>query len=286
MANEIFNQANVTPRRLHTLLRLVAMQTGITSKQLGDLLQPLEQEHSFARNALAAARYLRLVSQDEQDRVTLAVDAGRIEKMGSYMGLIQQRLLGVTDSSAANYNFNLFTAWYATQGADVLSMSPKDMEAKFNTSLYSHVSIREFNSTKYNGWRQWALFLGLGWARKRGHLEQLVPDCTRRIAPLLPELLPGDEQIIPFSSFADRLATRCPELDGGQLFLQAWQASHSGLPGHGLSLMLSTGLRVLHDIGEIELVRVSDARETWHLYHTATHSIQSDVTHIRRRGAS
>ena len=111
-----------------------------------------------------------------------------------------------------------------------------------------------------------------------------MPDATRRISAILPELLP-DHILTGFPEFMARLPNYCPELDGGLLFKRCLEASRPGEQrGNRLSLMLSTALRVLHQQGAIVLEDRADAVENWSLF--PSQSFINRVTHIQRGHAS
>ncbi|NTU86006.1 MAG: hypothetical protein HGA45_42885, partial [Chloroflexales bacterium] len=114
----------------------------------------------------------------------------------------------------------------------------------------------------------------------------VVPDAHDRLEPLLDQLLPEGERPVTFGAFLDLLAERCPEIVGGVLFDRCWQASRGAEPrGSQLSLMLSSGLRVLHEAGTIDLSLVADAATKWQLYPALGHPV-AQVSHIRRRRAA
>lgn len=286
MAFEILNQAIFTPHRIHALLHLVIRLREPKREELNNLLQPgeLVDKQTIVKEVYNAARNCNLITEDADGVVKLAVDRNQIETMQSFRRHMQRILTGVTDAQDNNYLLNLYTAWYAVQNEQVLtSLNRKDFETNFNDQVYPDVEDRQFNSTKFNGWRTWATFLGWGRLMRISTFEVLVPDATARIEPILDDLLPAGEQLVQFSSFAHHLAEACPELDGGPLFEYCWQASRGAEQrGNSLSLMLSTALRVHHHYQRIELVRQPDADQLWQLYPAMGHSLQ-EVSHIRRR---
>jgi hypothetical protein len=161
-----------------------------------------------------------------------------------------------------------------------------DFETRFNEQMFPRDDDRQFNTTKFTGWLQWAAYLGLGWLMRLGAVRasMLMPDVSARLQPLLPELLPDVPHTVPFGVFACSLASRCPELDGGMLFERCWLATYPGEPrGNRLSLALSTALRVLHDSGQVRLMSQADASESWRLAPAQGYPDQS-VTHIQRGG--
>lgn len=291
MAFEILNSATVTPPRLHALVRLAGRLREPARADLFDLVQPtfalpkLDNQVA-AKDVFTAARSCGLLSEDEHKAVTLLVDPASVERLEDFRRHMQGVLLGVTDEGADNYLLNLYSAWYAVQDDRVFRFALKDFEVHFNSEISPEAETRQFNTTKLNGWRNWAAFLGAGWPINLGARRLLAPDTHDRLEPLLGHLLPEGEQPVVLGAFMDLLAERCPELDGGLLFERCWQASRgSERRGNRLSLALSNGLRVLHDTGAVELLLRADAATRWQLFPAVGHPVQH-VSHIRRRRAA
>ncbi|HSH79393.1 MAG TPA: hypothetical protein VLA19_12800 [Herpetosiphonaceae bacterium] len=287
MAFEILNSADITPHRLHALVRLVPRLREPRRADLLDLLQPSVLPHvknqTAASNAYAAARTCNLIREEPGGIVQLTVAPRTIENLDDFRRHMQRILLRISDESADNYLLNLFTAWYAVQNERVLRLERKQLETRFNAEVFPHVESRQFNETKLNGWRTWAAFLGSGYPLRLGSGEVIMPDAHERLLPLLDQLLPLGARIAGFDSFAAELAEQCPDLDGGVLFERCWQTSRGAeMRGNSLSLMLSTALRVLHDAGHIELILQPDAELRWQLFPAAGHGVRQ-VSHIRRR---
>ncbi|MBX0330992.1 hypothetical protein K2Z83_25385 [Oscillochloris sp. ZM17-4] len=289
MAFEILNNSLVTPPRLHAMVRLTSRLKAPDREKLYDLLQPsfalpkLENQEA-AKGVFTAARSCGLLAEDAQKVVALQVEPKSVERLADFRQHMQGVLLGITDDSADNYLLNIYSAWYAVQNDRVFQFERKDFETRFNSEIFPDAEGRQFNTTKLNGWRDWAVFLGLGWNLRFGGRDLVVPDAHDRLEPLLDQLLPEGERPAPFGAFMDLLADRCPELDGGVLFDRCWQASRGAEPRGGqLSLMLSSSLRVLHEAGAIELSLVADAATKWQLY-PGQPFVQ--VSHICRRRAA
>lgn len=288
MAFEILNNSQVTPPRLHAMVRLASRVKAPERQDLYDLLQPKEalpklDGQEAAKGVYTAARNCGLLAEDDEKVVGLLLDPRSVESLADFRRHMQRALLGVADDSADNYLLNIYSAWYAVQGDRVFQFSLKDFETRFNSEIFPEAEGRQFNTTKLNGWRDWAAFLGLGWPMRFGNREVVVPDAHDRIEPLLNILLPEGEQEVLFGTFMDQLAEHCPELDGGVLFNRCWQASRGAEQrGNKLSLMLSNGLRVLHEAGSIQLDLVRDAAVKWQLYPAVGHPVEQ-VSHISRR---
>ncbi|MCL4868798.1 MAG: hypothetical protein KJ063_07515 [Anaerolineae bacterium] len=291
---EIINNNQVTPYRLHALVRLVPRLRTPKRDDFLELLQPLDlvSSQEASKEVYRAAINFRVIVEDENGYISLHPDIGKrqnIETSAGFCAFMQKRLTGIADENADNYLLNFVTAWYAVQNERIFQCQKKDeISQNFNKEMDPRGEEelleegRLFNPTKLNGWLTWASFLGWGWTVTVGGKELLMPDAHKRLIPVLPALLP-DSQEIPFSQFAEKLAEICPELDGGPLFEKCWQASRSAeLRGNQLSLMLSTGLRSLHDNGKIRLTHYADSSDEWQLYPAQAHPIQR-VTHIQRK---
>jgi hypothetical protein len=291
MAFEVLNNSVVTPPRLHAMVRLAARLKSPTRQDLYDLLQPgdaLPQvaDQKVAKDVYNTARSCGLLAEDDAKVVTLQVDPRSVELLADFRRHMQRALLGITDDSADNYLLNIYAAWYAVQDDKVFQFMPKDFETRFNSEVFPDAAGRHFNETKFNGWRDWAIFLGIGWPLRFRTREIMVPDAHDRIEPLLDVLLPDGGEPVLFGAFMDLLAEHCPELDGGVLFSRCWQASRGAEQrGNRLSTMLSNALRVLHEDGSIQLVLMRDAAARWQLYPAVGHPV-AHVSHISRRRAA
>lgn len=254
-----------------------------------DLLQPslLVSDQSAAKNIYIAAVNCNIINELPDKTLVLNGETAQLESMQGFQLYMQERVLGMVEPYLPNYLFNLYSAWYIAQNERVFQFVEKDYETRFNEELFQDAESRTFNMTKFNGWRTWAAFLGLGWRIKPGfggRSEILVPCASNRLRGVLAQLLTKDEQVIKFGLFAERMSELCPELDGGSLFAYCWEANcGSERRGNNLSLALSTGLRQLQDSGEIELIRQADASDIWQLY-PAEGQVLKQVTHIRLRG--
>jgi hypothetical protein len=181
----------------------------------------------------------------------------------------------------------LFSAWYAVQDTRVFyDLAEQKYFPQFNTDMAADQGTddpRLFNDTKFNGWRKWAIFLGLGWPTKINGREIVVPDATRRLRSALPTLFQENTHMA-LGQFIESLGRYCPELDGGKLFTYCWQASRgSEIQGNRLSLMLSTALRTLDKLKIIRLEDRADALSIWQLY-PAQGSVYQQLTHIEYLG--
>jgi hypothetical protein len=281
---EVINRGQVTPRRIHALLRLVPRRRRPSREELLTLLQPPELgANSDAAVAVfaAAVRCSLIVHDTVQDLVTLhpEIPRARTETVEGFRSLMQGRLCGVHDPDMDNFLLNQVVAWYAVQQPNVYRLKKADLATQFNLELYPQEpdagaeTGRALNDTKLNAWYTWVAFLGWGFV----HGDVLWPVAHAR---LLPKLTALRGRTLTFSGFMDHVAAACPEMDGGSLFEQCWAASRPGQSrGQQLSFMLSTALGTLHGLKKVVLERSADALDRWQIYPSSSYPFH-DVTHI------
>lgn len=282
MVSTILNNAHISPHRLHALVRLVARLPGLPQRDLFALLQPdaltgaasdSGQQANF-RTLVNAAEQCGLIAVDPANErsVTLRVLAAEIEAVAVFRRHMQGRLFDATDATEQDALFGLFSAYYAAKDADAL---PDKVEQRFDSDVFPSAAEQRMNSTKLNGWRPWAAFLGLGWQTQQGSRQLLVSDATVRVRDALPRILPAPGPV-PFAAFIGAVGEVCPELDGGVWFRQCRGTGY----GNVISLMLSNALRALDREGAIRLRGVGDSGETWRCYPGDTYA--PSFSHVER----
>lgn len=284
---EILNDAFVTPQRFHALLKLVMLLQQPTREAIRNCLQP-ESLHKNQDASTGTINYAIAfgILIDDMSILRLADDVpADIDDIEQYRRFIQHRFAGVAQKESHNYLLNQFAAWYAVQNERVYAMTSDELASKFSNEMYDRTDNdegRAFNSTKFNGWRNWASFLGWGYAYtiQSAFPARFVPDAGKRLAGVLSILLP-DTQWVTVEAFMQGLANCCPELDGGILFNDCWQASRpTEVRGSQISLMLSTAFRVNQKQGYLELKLEGDAGDVWHL--APAQGMINRVSHLRR----
>ncbi len=295
---EILNNGVITPQRLHALLKLVDTLRQPKHEDLISGLQPIvlfddpntKSPADITGTMITTARNFGFIVEDsETQALSLAADIPKnIENPAVYRRFLQQRFAGIAHENDDNFLMNLFVAWFAVQNERIFV--PKQSERlsiRFNNELFPNEpsdegdtrQTRAFNSTKFNGWRTWASFLG--WVRIFG-TDEVVPDASGRLDEVVSRVF-QHKNWLSFSEFMSDLSEICPELDGGSLYQRAWEASRATEPqGKQLSLMLSTALRTRHNLGVLELEMAADASDVWQLYPAQGMEL-SRISHIRRR---
>lgn len=268
---EIIGNAQATPGRIFALARLIGRLGEPTRERVMELLQPLEDgtKRDAARTTIKEAIDAGVVVQErESGRLWLSDEARQaVVSADGFRRYMASRLCGITDVNGDNYYLNQFTAWYAVQNENTLSLrSGINLAAKFNDHLYPNQDVRVINDTKLNAWRNWAAYLGWGTSYKLGTTDFILPNAVVRVADLLPLIFGADREPLHVSEFMWRLSTRAPELDDGKLYQVAWEASFSATEPQSLSLMLSTALRTLDELRIITLHCDADAANLRLLY--------------------
>lgn len=284
---EILNDAYVTPQRFHALLRLVSLLQQPTREMIQNCLQPdsLYKNQEASRGVINYALALGILTE-EASILRLAEDVpSDLEDTEQYRRFMQRCLTGVIQRGAHNYLLNEFAAWYAVQNERATYMKAEELASSFSNELYDRTDDdegRAFNDTKFNGWRNWASFLGWGYVYRiqNAFPSRFVPDAFVRIKGVLPAVLPSGDWVT-MSTFMENLGSCCPELDGGILFNRCWQASRPNENrGSQISLILSTGLRVSQKQRCLELKLEPDASDVWQL--KPAHGMMNRMSHIRR----
>jgi len=285
---EIIGNAQATPARIFALARLIGRLGEPTRERVMDLLQPAEDnvKQDAARTTIKETIDAGVIVQERESGKLWLSDEARqaVASADGFRRYMASRLCGITDVNIDNYYLNQFTAWYVVQNETTLSLrSAINLAAAFNDHLYPNQDVRVINDTKLNGWRNWAAYLGWGTSYKMGTTDFILPNAVVRVADLLPLIFGMDRESLPVSEFMRRLSTLAPELDDGALYQVAWQASFPATNPPYLSLMLSTALRTLHELGMITLRRDADAADLRLLYPAegTPHRVISHITPIR-----
>jgi hypothetical protein len=281
MAFEIINTGPVIPSRLHALVRLVARAPDATTDELTRLIHPLEgadKRDSAARDCITAASALRLIQATDAERWKLAVPVASITTAEAFRETATRHILTAKGPADANFLLRQFTAWYAVLDETALYQTNDQLASTFNSTLYPGVPENHMSAQKLSGWRKWAAFLGYGWDLGTGTRRPIIPDCHDLIAPFVVAWITRHGGRSQFRALASALAAEFPELDDGTFFKTAAQATGRS-QSNTLSLMLSTGLRVMHDRGELTLQFLGDATDIYSLFPASGHAIQQ-VSHV------
>ncbi len=263
----MFTDQPVTPKRLEILIDVIAEygRTGtLRREQLLELVQPTtlpdfnpraESPRSAGENTFRAARELGLIA--DINGGCMLSEAHREHRAGSATAVILEALdARVLGDSAVEPYFALFYSYLLGLGAGAdEKRDDAEWSALFNVALSQGTdSSNPFNATKVRGLWRWFPYAGLGWSDSND-VFQCEP--YGRLRRALPSIF-GDDTRLDADEFAARMAQRCPELDGGQLYKQA-NPQAEGV-GKVFSLGLAQALVALHEDGVILLDCPPDSR--------------------------
>lgn len=250
----MFTDSEATPARVEMLLDVVRSMTGrkLDAAAIRALLQPeglpgRTEKSDQAGRTISAARELDLIV-DQQDGMIRPARAR--DNRSARQAVVEAVDLKVLSDDTIEPWFAVFYAFLLGRDASA-GDGPgpaKDWENRFERELFpSEKPTNRFNDTKYRGLRRWFRYAGLGW---HDSAECFHPNPYFRLARQLPAIFEIKREL-SIDRFMERLAEKCPELDGGVLFQKANPGWEKGV--RNLSLGLAHALVDLHTDGVLTL---------------------------------
>lgn len=243
----MFTDSEATPARVEMLLEVVRKMSSrkLDALTIRQLLQPaglpgLSSKSDQAGSMIAAARELDLIEDNADGMIRATRTRDNRTARAAVIEAIDERVL---DSDKIEPWFALFYAFLLGRDASAASgpEAGTNWEARFERELFGGAKQNNrFNETKYRGLRRWFRYCGLGW---HDGDDCFHPHPYERVFRQLPAIF-NQVRELPVDEFMARLSERCPELDGGHLFLRAnpgWDRS-----ARMVSLGLSHALVDLH----------------------------------------
>ena len=260
----MFTDGPATPARLEILLAVVASKPkGLTRKDLYDLMQPesLRSNTEKATNNLKAGLEIELLEEEKKGSI-IRLHETYDKKLSARENILNALDGKALENSEVELHLALFYAYYLGLDTRIYERSDWDGERwsdQFNTDVFGETEqSNRFNKTKYTGIQRWLNYLGLGWYDSNGFFH---PDPTERILRSMSSIF-GEEKKITGDQFMSKLAEVCPELDGGEMFLQANKSYDAN--AKECTLGLSQALVGLHEDGFVRLTCPIDSRG-WNL---------------------
>lgn len=262
----MFTDQPVTPTRVETLLNLMREFSNrqLTRETLLDLLQPdglpgnnPAVRHTQARAALFAASELGLVEEQAEKLLKLTFKSN--DRRDSRQILLEALDGKVLANTQIEPYFALFYSYQLVLNFDgVINKSGANWVLDFDRDVFSGQRQKNpFNDNpKLAGLNRWYGFAGLGWYDTSGIFQ---PNPYSRLLRRLPLIFNKDKKLTS-EDFMQRLATFCPELDGGEIFLQAHRFQTYDATAKTCTLGLSHALIDLHQDKIIRLVCPRDSR--------------------------
>ena len=259
----MFTDGPASPTRLEVLLEVVASKPkGLNRKDLYDLMQPesLRSKTTKATDNVKAGIELGLLYEDTGSIIRLHESYEK--KLSSHKNILRALDEKVLRNSEIEYYFALFFAYYLGLNKEIYICKDWDGDKwskQFNEVVFNDVPQKNrFNSDKYGKFSNWLNYMGLGWYDSSGLFN---PDPTERILRSLPKIF-GKEKKLKGDDFMVKLGETCPELDGGEMFLQA--NKYYDAKTKQCTLGLSQALIGMHEDGFVRLTCPVDSRG-WNL---------------------
>lgn len=245
------------PERIFVLCK--AIEAGLKTKDaIEKILEPSEQQTiKYCRGVINAAKDLHLLNE-ENGILRLLVSPEQICTMDNLrLEIIKSREL---------YRHHHMTFVYITKA--YMNMNDEifkyDSISSVSDIICSSAGTGErIKVMDIRAWRFWARFLGMGYFDN----TILVPNEREFILDII--RIAGLENNSQYSI-----------RDFIKKFYPYGEMGIADITDNKLNLGFSNGLRSLHDSGFIELKRLSDFKETWHLFGNRYHSISDEITHI------
>jgi hypothetical protein len=217
----MFSDQPVTPLHVESILSFVrtyASKRSFTRDAVKDSFQPasVTPNQTQSLEALKAAIEIELVSESE-DKVITPNKAltGQLAIDECLKAALDEKVLGTLDVEPY---FALFYSFMLGRDQNAFGKTRDEWAIDFNREVFDNkLPSNKFNSTKVSGLHRWFSYMGLGWYDQSGDFN-----CNpfSRVARRLPILF-GQKKKLESDAFFSALSVACPELDGGEIFLQA-----------------------------------------------------------------
>lgn len=217
----MFTDQPVTPLHLESILSFVrtyASKRSFTRDAVKDSFQPtsITPNQIQSLEALKAAIELKLVLESDDKTITPRKElTGKLAVDECLKAALDEMVLGSLDVEPY---FSLFYSFMLGRDLNAFGKTRDDWVLDFNREVFDNKEqSNQFNSTKWTGLHRWFSYMGLGWYDQSGEFN-----CNpfSRVARRLPILF-GQKKKIESDAFFSKLSAAYPELDGGEIFLQA-----------------------------------------------------------------
>ena len=247
----MFTDGPVTPLHVESVIDFLRLNSKrkFSREDIKNSFQPESVAGSQEQitRALRASEELGLIEKDGKQVKLAPFKSSKLSTRQLLLSACDQRILS---SKEQEYYFALFYAYLLGLNEEGIKTGTKLGEqwaSSFNRDVFNNVKqTNQFNSEKYTGLMRWFSFVGLGWHDTNGAFN-----CNpyHRLSRALPQILAKKK--LECDEFMESLAENCPELDGGEIFLEANKRYDSS--AKQCTLGLSHALIDLHLDGQIKL---------------------------------
>ena len=255
-----------TPERVYALCKLVEKGPQ-TVKDLQEKMEPsyLSQTTRYFADYKNTAEELGLILTAD-NTVSLAADRKVFRSTDTMRGYINGKLyefrdgmFGRTTRAVFGLDWTTLCAKCAAGGKGLTIISPE---------LQDYIKEKagaKVDAMAMRAWRFWAPFLGLGYMQEMF----FIPNAYVFLKDILSCTDFKRKERITFDSFMERLMPFCLML-----------ITEDDRAARTLNYGVSSGLRMLHDVGAVKLEHIMDQQDTWRLYPMQTHPVSGRVSHI------
>lgn len=175
-----------------------------------------------ARQTLSRWMQLGLFIEDSQERIALADGfVGPADDLDAFRSAVRALVLrssaapdGTLDLDAPAADFVQALCWVLSQDVYRLPGGPwREVEPIETAQLASEPYIVQ-NQTRWDGFRDWAPFLGFGWSVRRGRTTLFFADPTEAVRSSLNYVF-GEDPVLPIEVALARVRDALPVSDGG-----------------------------------------------------------------------
>ena len=233
-----------TPNRVYSLYRIASSKKELNRVEVQGMMEPkgIYNGSSYFSAILKAAVELSLV--EVQDNIVIPlVQKERLKNIDDFRLYVISKLADFQDEQ-----FYKCTNMMVNMNEEVYKYSSISYSEMLN--MISESINQQLTEPMIRGWRFWAQFLGFGFMNNMAFLPNAYTfvKCVLKLLELdKNKEYKIDDFMIRFSQYGKILS--------GNLN-----------PDRNMNIAFSSGLRELHDNGEIELIYSSDAESRWVLY--------------------
>lgn len=249
----MFMDDPITPARVEIVIDVLRASQGRTLKveTVRQLVQPRglparTEASAQAAIAIGALRELDLVEDVPGGAIHLKIGRDVRQTRDVLIDALDKKVLATGQIEPW---FGLFYAYLLGQENGVAEPGAgKYWEEQFNRQLFGDERVpNRFNASKYQGFRRWFRYLGLGW---HDPADVFQPNPYGRLKRCLAGVF-GKDKSLDGDSFMERMSSVCAELDGGEFFKRANKSYEQARKQ--CSVALSHALIDLHQDGIVSL---------------------------------
>lgn len=246
----MFTDMPVTPLHVESLLGFLRANSSkkFTREDIrGSFQSPsIASSQTQSTHAISAALELKLCTEGAENRIELLpIARGKTSPNAAVREALDVVVLGSTD--VEDY-LALFYSYMLGLNDKAMNRTREEWVLGFNRDVFDNKpQPNQFNTTKLTGLHRWLAYMGLGWYDQGG---QFICNPYARIHRQLGQVF-GKDMKLECEEFLGRLASECPELDGGTIFLQAYKRYDKS--AQQCTLGLSHALIDLHLDGALTL---------------------------------